>query len=172
MKNFVQQYSKLMRLISHMVLWIAGIGVVAITAMSAWQVFGRYVLNNSPTWTENLSILFMGWFILLGASVGIREGNHLSFEILLHVLGPKGNYLLNMISDIIVTSFGFGMVFFGIQLLQNAWSTTIPNLGVSGGFSFIALVAGGILVILFSVERILRRLVGLSTARFGEISEE
>lgn len=172
MKNFVLQFSKLMQPLSTLALWLSGTGLVAITAMSAWQVFGRYILNNSPTWTENLSVLFMGWFILLGASVGIREGNHLSFEILLHVLGPKGNFILNMISDLVVIAFGYGMVYYGSQLFKNAWPTTIPNLGVSGGLSFVALIAGGVIIILFSVERIMRRLVGLPTARFAEVSEE
>ena len=33
-------------------LWLAGIGLVVMTDFVAWQVFCRYVLNESPSWTE------------------------------------------------------------------------------------------------------------------------
>ena len=55
------------------------------TVFVAWQIFGRYVLNQSPSWTEPASLLLMSWFILLGSAVGVREGNHLGFEIGLHM---------------------------------------------------------------------------------------
>jgi len=44
----------------------------------------------------------------------------------------------------------------------------LPSLGISGAFDFIPLIAGGILIILFSIERVARRAAGLPTARFGE----
>ena len=56
------------------------------TAFVAWQVFGRYVLNRSPSWTEPGSVMLMSWFIFLGAAVGVRENNHMGFDVLLYVL--------------------------------------------------------------------------------------
>ena len=67
-------------------LWLAGIGLVLMTAFVAWQVFGRYVLNHSPSWTEPGSVMLMSWFIFLGAAVGVRENYHLGFDVLLYVL--------------------------------------------------------------------------------------
>jgi hypothetical protein len=68
-------------------LMLAGaLGLLAMTAAIGWQVFGRYVLNATPVWTEVTAVIIMGWFIFLGAAVGIREGYHLSFDILLYVL--------------------------------------------------------------------------------------
>ncbi len=52
-------------------------------------MIGRYLLNDSPSWTEPLSLLLMSWFILLGAAVGVREGDHLGFEIGLHYAAPR-----------------------------------------------------------------------------------
>ena len=40
--------------LSRLALWIAGVGMIVMTAMVAWQVFSRYVLNASPSWTEPL----------------------------------------------------------------------------------------------------------------------
>ena len=128
-----------MQVVATVSLWLSGTGLVLMTAFVAWQVWGRFVLNDTPTWTESSSVLLMGWFILLGAAAGIREGNHLSFDILIYLIGQR--------------------------------ATTIPNLGISGGVAFLALITGGGLMVLFSIERLLRRAVGLPNARFNEIDE-
>ena len=62
-------------------LWLAGFGMLAMTVIVGWQVFARYVLNDTPSWAEPVSLLLMGWFILLGAAVGVRESFHLGLDI-------------------------------------------------------------------------------------------
>ena len=42
--------------ISLFALLAAGIGLIAMTAIVAWTVFGRYVLNATPTWGEPVSL--------------------------------------------------------------------------------------------------------------------
>lgn len=149
-------------------LWIAGAGLVAMTVMIAAQVWWRYVLNDSIIWTEPASVMVMGWFILLGAAVGIREGYHLSFEVFLHFAPDQLKLILYSISDIVVTAFGFGMVWYGTLLAMKTAGNKIPSLGISGAYDFLPIVVGGVLVVLFSLERLARRAAGLPTARFGE----
>ncbi len=87
------------------------------TVMVAWQVFCRYVLNDSPSWTEPGAVMLMSWFIFLGAAVGVRENYHLGFDVLLYVLPKSGKKWLRMISDLVAFAFGIGMVWYGCQLV-------------------------------------------------------
>ena len=130
------------------------------TVIVAWQVFCRYVLNDSPSWTEPGAVMLMSWFIFLGAAVGVRENYHLGFDVLLYVLPKGGKKWLRMISDVVVFAFGVGMVWYGSQLVSLTWNTTLPSLGISGGWDYVPLVAGGVLICLFSLERIVLRLAG------------
>jgi TRAP-type C4-dicarboxylate transport system permease small subunit len=130
------------------------------TAFVAWQVFCRYVLNDSPSWTEPGSVMLMSWFIFLGAAVGIRENNHLGFDVLLYVLPKSGKRVLRMISDIVILAFGAGMIWYGGALVRLTWNTTLPSLGISGAFDYLPIVAGGVLAVIFSLERIVLRLAG------------
>ncbi|MBW9114718.1 TRAP transporter small permease [Rhizobium cauense] len=141
-------------------LWLAGIGLVLMTVIVAWQVFCRYVLNDSPSWTEPGAVMIMSWFIFLGAAVGVRENNHMGFDVLLYVLPPSAKKWLRMISDCVIFAFGLGMVVYGGSLVSLTWNTVLPSLGISGGWDYMPIVAGGILVILFSLERIVLRLSG------------
>ncbi len=153
-------------------LWVAGAGLVLMTAFIAAQVFFRYLLNSSLTWSEPASVMIMGWFIFLGAAVGIREGYHLSFDVLLYVVSQRVKLILHTVSDLVVTVFGIGMIYFGSQLAIRTAGNKLPSLGISGAFDFLPIVVGGVLVVLFSIERIARRAAGLPTARFGETEME
>ena len=83
-------------------LWAAGVGLILMTCFVAWQVWCRYVLNDSPSWTEPGAVMLMSWFIFLGAAVGVRENTHLGFDVLLYVLPSGGKRVLRMISDIVI----------------------------------------------------------------------
>ncbi len=155
-------------ILSRTALWCAGIGLVMMTVMIAAQVFWRYILNDSIVWTEPASIMVMGWFIFLGAAVGIREGYHLSFDILLYVIPQRGKFFLKTVSDITVGGFGLGMVWYGWLLAAKTAGNKLPSLGISGAWDFAQLVVGGVLIFVFSMERVIRRAAGLSTAQFGE----
>lgn len=141
-------------------LYIAGSFLVIMTVIVLWQVFTRYVLNWSNAWTELTSILLMSWFIFLGAAVGVRENNHLGFDVLLYMLPPSAKKWLRMISDLVIFAFGIGMVWYGIGLVRLTANTTMPALGISGGWDYAPLVVGGVLVILFALERIVLRVRG------------
>ncbi|MHB1110778.1 MAG: TRAP transporter small permease [Devosia sp.] len=141
-------------------LYVAGFFLVLMTIFVFWQVFTRYVLNWSNSWTEITAVLLMSWFIFLGAAVGIRENYHLGFDVLLYIL-PKGSKkVLRTISDVVVIAFACGMVFYGSQLVGLQWAARLPALGIPEGIRYLPLVGGGLLIILFSVERIVLRLSG------------
>ena len=147
--------------LSNAALYLAGAGLVAMSVIVFWQVFMRYVLNWGQAWTELSSIMIMGWFIFLGAAVGVRENFHLGFDVLMYVL-PKGSKkILRTISDLVVLSFAIGMIYYGIVLMRLQWAEVMPSLGISGAFRYLPLTAGGVLISLFSLERILLRWSGI-----------
>ena len=144
----------------HAALWLAGIGLVAMTVMVAWQVFCRYVLNDSPSWTEPGAVMLMSWFIFLGAAVGVRENYHLGFDVLLYVLPKGGKKWLRMISDLVAFAFGIGMVWYGIAAGQPHLE---HDLAVARHFRRLGLCAAGRRRHpdrAFSLERIVLRLAG------------
>jgi TRAP-type C4-dicarboxylate transport system permease small subunit len=158
-------------LVARAALWVAGASLVLMTALVFWQVIARYVLNDPSTLTEPLSILLMGWFIFLGAAVGTREGYHLSFDVLLYALPPRLAWILHSTSDVAVAAFGFGMFWYGGTLMLGTWSTTLPSTGFPSGVALLPVVLGGVMIVMFSLERLARRAAGLHTARFGAVAD-
>src|ERR1041384_4354472 len=116
MSTTLRTGSPLLTRVNTAALYLAGIGLVLMTIIVAWQVFCRYVLNDSPSWTEPGAVMLMSWFIFLGAAVGVRENNHMGFDVLLYVMPPSAKKWLRMISDIVILAFGIGMIWYGGSL--------------------------------------------------------
>ena len=70
-------YDKLLDMISAVSTLIASIGLVVLAVIFGWLVYGRYVLNSTPTWVEQVSLLLVMLIGFLGASVGIHKNTHL-----------------------------------------------------------------------------------------------
>jgi len=152
--------SAVLRATSNAALWLAGAGLVVMTAIVAFQVYMRYVANASPSWTEGTAILLMSWFIFLGAAVGVRENFHMGFDVLIYVLPKGAKATLRTVSDLAVFAFSAGMVYYGGTLAIRGWTVIIPVLHVPQTMTYLPIVISGFLMCLYALERILLRLAG------------
>lgn len=140
--------------ISTLALWLSAFGLVLMTLFVAWQIFGRYVLNDTPSWTEPGSLLLMSWFIVLGAAVGVREGDHLGFDIGLHYAPPRLRLAMQSVTFALIAGFGVAMAIYGWQLTAGTWSAKMAGINLPQGMDYLPLVGGGALIALFAVEKL------------------
>lgn len=159
MPPLLARLDRFLTLLSAVALLFAGAGLVAMTVLVFWSVFGRYVLNNTPTWTEPAVLLLMSWFILLGSAVGVRERLHIGFEIGLATSPPPLRFVLRIVTEVLLTGFGAAMAIYGAELARGTWSATTPMLGISQGWDYVPVVIGGVLIALFSAERLILVLI-------------
>ena len=172
MRNILLSCERGMSALARAALYLASLGLVLMTVIVFAQVVTRYLLGTSLFWAEPSAVLIMGWFIFLGAAVGIREGSHLSFDVALHYASHRMKVIFHSISDLAICAFGLGMAVYGTQLAMKAADNSIPGLGLSRAFDFAPLIGGGVILVIFTLERLLRRAVGLKTLRFGDLVEE
>lgn len=159
MRSFVSALPPILGRISTAALWISGAGLLLMTLFVGWQVFGRYVLNDSPSWTEPGALLLMSWFILLGSAIGVREGNHLGFETALHYAPRPLRFLMLLTTEVLTIGFGIGMAWYGAILSIETWPAKMAGLPISQGMDYLPLAVGGVLIAVFGLEKLVRLLV-------------
>ncbi|TWF54451.1 TRAP transporter small permease [Neorhizobium alkalisoli] len=160
MRKFMLAVKPVLGGLSKLSLYIAGIGIITMTVIVGWQVFGRYVLNDSPSWSEPLSLYLMSWFIMLGAAVGVRESVHLGLDIVRYVMPPHIQKAMDLLSLGLIVLFGIGMAYYSTLLAIGTWTATIPVLGWPGGVDFIPMIVGGVMIAIFSLERFIDVAIG------------
>ncbi len=145
----------LSRFLSRMALYLSAAGLTAMTAIIGWQVFARYVLKASPSWTEQAALYLMLWFILFAAAAGVREGFHIRLTMLQAALPSRLSKSLQMLCHLVVLAFGGFMAWGGAELVRETWHHTIPALGFPRGSAYLPLAGAGVLIVFFSIEHMI-----------------
>ena len=141
--------------ISQFVIWLASAALIALVGLMAYQVWGRYVLNDTPTWAESLALLLILVVVLPVAAVGLRENFHLGITFFIDSLSSKGRRSIEILTIVILFGFGAMMAVHSWELVAGTWGRKIPLLGLPQGVKFLPLVFCGCLICLFMIERVL-----------------
>ena len=135
-------------------------GILFIVVIVFYQVFGRYVLNSSPTWTESFALVLVLYVTLIGAAVGVRDAGHIGMESLLVLVPEKLRNRIELLIHVLVMLFGAAMIYNGLVLGQSVLTYKIPNLGLPEVVRYAPLVMSGLLVISFSIEHVIALVEG------------
>lgn len=158
--RFMRGMDRVFNQLSFICLLVAGVALVAMTLMFAWLVFGRYVLNDTPTWVEQVSHLLLMVIAFLGAAVGVRQDTHLSVVLFRSVVPSQVRTVFVFITDVLMAAFGGLMFWYGLALTQFKWKTLIPLIQLPEGLRSLPLTICGALVFLFSIGHLIRLLRG------------
>ena len=141
-------------------MYAAVAGLVGIVATVAWQVFGRYVLNDTPTWAESTALVLILYVTMFGAAVGVRDSGHIGLESLLVLAPDRLRLKLEVVIHLLVGGFGLIMAWNGGVLAESVMAYKIPTLGLPEGINHVPSVIAGVLIALFSLEHIVALLRG------------
>lgn len=138
---------------------VAGVALVVLIGVSGWLVFGRYVLNDTPTWVEQFALVLVVYITFLGAAAGVQHNSHLSIDFIREAFPRGPRIVMRQLTDLIVLTFGGFMAWQGWGLVMGNLGRPIPMLGVSESWRAAPLVISGVLIVLFTAFRIAQRFV-------------
>ncbi|MDD3657013.1 MAG: TRAP transporter small permease subunit [Atribacterota bacterium] len=136
--------------------YLSAIALITCFSTIVIQVFYRYFLNISLEWPFELSIYAYIWTLYLGAAWGVREENHVKFNMIYDFLSLNVQKMLNIIFNSITTLI-FIIIFIPVwdYLLFNYRIKTvalkIPWTFVFGVFSIFL-----VLTIIHNIDHIIR----------------
>lgn len=147
-------FTKFCATLSKLSLMLAVVGLITVILCVQWQVIGRYVFNDTPTWAEALAMLVILYVTALGVAVGVRDAGHIGLESMVVLLPTQWQHRIEILIHVLVGAFGVLMVKGGWLWAAAKWNEKKPMLGVPDGMDYLPLVIAGALIVLFSIEHI------------------
>lgn len=122
-----------------------------------WQVFARYVLNTSFSFTEELARFLLIWLSIIGAAYLNAERAHLSMDFLYNRLSEANRRRASIFAELVIFLFalfvmvvgGANLVYTTLYLDQLSGTMQIPL-----GYVYAVLPACGLLIMGFSVYHV------------------
>lgn len=146
--RFLDQLSKICMVLS-------GIALVTMTVIFGWLVFGRYVLNSTPTWVEQVSLLLVVYIGFLGGAVGVHRKTHLGVAVFREMSPVPVRRVFDFLSYSLLGAFGLTMVIYGYKLTAFKWDAEIPLIRVSEGWRSLPVMLSGGFVFLASIGHLI-----------------
>ena len=135
---------------------LAGASFLVMVILTCWQVFTRYLLGLSSSWSEELVSYLFAWMSLLGASIITSERGHMNIPLLADHAGPRLQKLLHCLGELVALLFSLIILTFGgVQITRLAMGQQTSSLGVPIGVFYVVLPLCGILNVLFALMNIL-----------------
>ncbi|OED40789.1 C4-dicarboxylate ABC transporter permease [Chromatiales bacterium (ex Bugula neritina AB1)] len=162
-------YDRLLDWLCAISLLICGTALVFLTVIFGWLVFGRYVLNSTPTWVEQISLLLIVLIGFLGASVGVRQKTHLGVSYF-RELSPRWlSRVFELVSLVVLGAFGAIMMYYSYKLTLFKWGSQIPLIHLPEGLRTVPIMLCGTLTLLYCIGHLIHFFVpSLATANSDE----
>jgi len=146
-------YNRINRIIEFVLILIFALLVVDVL----WQVFGRYVLGKSFSFTEEFARFALIWLSILGAAYLNGKREHLSMDFLLRKLDPE--QLPKRMKIIEIMMFVFALIVMVIGGGNLVYTTLYlgqisPAMHVSLGYVYAIVPISGLLIMFYSVYNI------------------
>ncbi len=133
---------------------IAGLSLIGVVLVQGWQVVARYVLNDSPGWTEPVAVLLLNTAMSFGAAAAVHGNQHFSFPLLLDKLPPALHRACAVLGNLAIAGFGAALAFWGTLLLLDGLDVRMAGAALPQSAAFAPLSLGGALMVLFALARL------------------
>ncbi|HZG73573.1 MAG TPA: TRAP transporter small permease [Chondromyces sp.] len=81
------------------------------------QVFMRYILGDSLTWSEEIARYAFIWMIYLGVSYGVKRNQHLGVDAFTMLFEKKGQVIIGIIANACFLVFSLVITYYGIDIV-------------------------------------------------------
>ncbi|MDE1166606.1 MAG: TRAP transporter small permease [Pseudomonas sp.] len=154
---------------------IAGLSMLTMALIIPWGIFARYVLGSGSSWPEPTAILLMVVFTFFGAAASYRAGAHMAVNMATERMPPVLRKSAAIAVQLLMALMCVFMAVKGLKLCSNTWNQFLGEMpGLRVGISYLPIPVGGILTLVFVLEKLFlgdqshRRAVRLDWAEESE----
>lgn len=153
-------WQRALDLVAQLATFLASVLIVVLIVIFGWLVYGRYVLNATPTWVEQAALLMVVWITFLGAAVGVRRGTHLSVDFIRDAMPVPIRTAALFLMSLALIFFGAMLAWQGYVMFERTARRDIPLIGISEGWRAVPVVIGGAMILVFALDDLIRRAFG------------
>lgn len=134
---------------------LAALALVGLVAVQGWQVFARYVLNDSPSWTEPVTLALLTSAMSLGAAAGVHDGRHFAFTLLADIARPGLRRALFVFSQLTIALLGAVLAWWSFVLFNSGLDIRTAGAPFPETLPYAPVALGGALMAIFAIARCL-----------------
>lgn len=142
--------------LSRLTLALASISLAGLGLIVFFGVVMRYAFNAEPAYVEQVALLLAICVAMFGATVGVHGAGHIGLDSAVKLLPPRGQWVSGLLGNLMVLAFALVLIYSSLRMIEAVSGNDIPTLGISESWRYAPPLMAGVLVALFSVDRLMR----------------
>ena len=149
-------------LLEAVLIFLSNLSMALMLFVVGAAVFFRYVLNDSPMWTDTsiASILF-ALLVFFGAPAVMRKRGHIVARFYVDTLSPRRQLEVELLCDLIILGFGAILAYSAWLYVILESGTRMPGLRLEVSYIYAFLILSAVAMMLFATENLLKGLFAL-----------
>jgi TRAP-type C4-dicarboxylate transport system, small permease component len=147
----VAPLQRLLDRIAHLAIGLAAAALLGLVVVQGWQVFTRYVLNDSPSWTEPVTLLLLSTAMSLGAAAGVHTRRHFGFFLLAEKLHARLRRGVDLLRPLLIVAIGAVIAWWSGVLLLDGLDIKMAGARLPQSINYLPLALGGALMSVFAL---------------------
>lgn len=135
---------------------MAGLVVIASMAIIAlvipYAVFSRYILENTPTWSDELALFCLVWASMLGAAITLHKGYQVGITFFVKKSPPGISRILQIAGFVLMLAFLSLAIIFGLRQTLFNMRQLSAAMGIPMAIPYASLPMGFFLMLLITIE--------------------
>lgn len=148
---FLRLYLKLMDKVNQVLFWIVGILIGAVFVLLVSQVYFRYVMNSSLSWSEEAARYLTIWIVFLGVALGLRRKRLIAVEVVVQFVPKKLEFAFRMLVLLVSLVLMAFLFYFGIRMGITVSNKTSTAMGIPMWIPYAAIPIGTLLTLLNAI---------------------
>jgi TRAP-type C4-dicarboxylate transport system permease small subunit len=158
-------YGRVVAIVTRVLCVLVALAVGILVIPVSLQVFSRFTAAIPHyIWTEEMARFLLVWMIMLGAMLGVREGNHFVVDVWPD-LSPRPRAALDLFANLCIGVFACVLLVWGWEFTDFAWYRISELAELPLWLIHIAWPISGAVWLLFIGDRVVANLRTLITGR-------
>ena len=128
----------------------------AMVSIGFFQVFSRFVLNQTPSWSEEIQIFGHIWLIFLAIPIAYRRGAHFAVEAIRRQYALGIHKMFDLMVELLWAGFAIATAYYAYRVALVAGRNVSPGLEIPMSYPYYGMIIGSAYLLLV----VLRRLAG------------
>jgi TRAP-type C4-dicarboxylate transport system permease small subunit len=119
-----------------------------------FQVFSRFVLNATPSWSEEIQIFGHIWLVFLAIPIAYRRGAHFTVEALRRQYTTGMNKMFDLMVECLWAGFAITTAYYSYRVSLVAGRNVSPGLEIPMSYPYYGMIIGSVYLLLLVIRRI------------------
>ena len=119
-----------------------------------FQVFSRFVLNATPSWSEEIQIFGHIWLVFLAIPIAYRRGAHFAVEAIRRQYSTGMHKALDVMVEFLWAGFAITTAYYSYRVSLVAGRNMSPGLEIPMSYPYYGMIIGSVYLLFVVIRRV------------------